>query len=46
MFINYVGTFPVAAPEICVMDDGSECISSNHNPPLGTQVCRIKWVGE
>ena len=43
---TYVGTFPVAAPEIHVMDDGCEYVSSNHNPPLGTQICRMKWVGD
>ena len=42
---NYVGIFPSGAPELYTID-GQEYVSSNHNPPLGTQMCRIKWVEE
>ncbi len=34
----------VAAPEIHVDADGSEYVSSNHEPVGGTQVCRLRWV--
>ncbi len=42
---KYVGVFPVAAPELYTID-GHEYVSSNHNPPLGTQMCRMKWVDD
>ncbi len=35
--------FPAAAVEIYVDSDGKEYVSSNHNPPLGTQMCRLRW---
>lgn len=41
----YVCTFPAGAPELYVVD-GIEYVSSNHNPPLGTQLCRMKWVDD
>ncbi len=41
----YVGGLACAAPEI-YQANGKEYISSNHNPPLGTQMCRLKWVPE
>lgn len=40
----YVGPFPAAAPELYTMPDGREYVSSNHNPPLGTEMCRMRWV--
>jgi hypothetical protein len=39
---KYVGPFPAAAPEIYAVG-GQEYVSSNHNPPLGTQMCRLRW---
>lgn len=42
---KYVGLFPAGAPELYIIE-GQEYVSSNHNPPLGTQVCRMKWVEE
>ena len=39
----YIGPLACAAPEIYQVD-GKEYVSSNHNPPLGTQMCRLKWV--
>ena len=42
---KYIGAFPVAAPEIYRID-GREYVSSNHNPPLGTQMAEIEWVEE
>ena len=41
---KYVGLFTAGAPELYELEDGSEWVSSNHNPPLGTQLCRMKWV--
>ncbi len=35
--------FPGAAVEIYATEDGTEYVSSNHNPPLGTQMCRLRW---
>jgi hypothetical protein len=40
-----VGMLPVAAPEIYRID-GSEYVSSNHNPPLGTQLAELGWEEE
>jgi hypothetical protein len=40
---NYVGPFPVAAPEIIVDAEGREYITSNHALRLGTQLCRLGW---
>ena len=40
---KYVTTIACAAPEIYV-EDGVEYVSSNHDPGLGTQLCRLKWV--
>lgn len=42
---KYVGVFPAGAPELYTID-GQEYVSSNHNPPLGTQMCRMEWVEE
>lgn len=41
----YVGEIACAAPEI-YQANGKEYVSSNHNPPLGTQMCQLKWVPE
>jgi hypothetical protein len=38
----YVGVLPCGAPETYQVD-GKEYISSNHNPPLGTQMARLEW---
>lgn len=38
----YVGILPCGAPETYQVD-GKEYISSNHNPPLGTQLARLEW---
>ena len=38
----YVGMLECAAPEIYEVD-GKEYVSSNHNPPLGTQMARLEW---
>jgi hypothetical protein len=38
----YVGPLPCGAPETYQVD-GKEYISSNHNPPLGTQMARLEW---
>ncbi len=40
---KYVGPFPAAACELYTDADGNEYVSSNHNPPLGTQMCRLRW---
>ncbi len=40
---KYVGTFPAAAVEVYEID-GAEYVTSSHNPILGTQMCRLKWV--
>ena len=40
---RYVGTLPVAAPELYTID-GQDYVSSNHDPLLGTQMCRLEWV--
>ena len=42
---EYVGTFPAAAVEIYEID-GKEYVSSNHNPPLGTQMAEMAWEAE
>jgi hypothetical protein len=39
---RYVGTIACAAPEIYTVD-GQEYLSSNHDPGLGTQLCRLRW---
>jgi hypothetical protein len=39
----YVESLSCAAPEIYQVG-ANEYISSNHNPALGTQMCRLKWV--
>ncbi len=38
----YVGEIACGAPEIYQVE-GEEFISSNHNPPYGTQLSRLKW---
>lgn len=38
----YVGVFAAGAPEIYEVD-GVEYVSSNHNPPLGTQMAKLGW---
>ncbi len=38
----YVGILEAGAPEIYQVD-GKEYVSSNHNPPLGTQMARLEW---
>lgn len=43
---KYVGVFAAGAPELYTLEDGSEWVSSNHNPPLGTQLCRMKWIDD
>jgi hypothetical protein len=40
---KHVCRLPVGAPELYRFD-GEEYVSSNHNPPLGTQMCRLRWV--
>jgi len=40
---KHVGIFPTGAPELYEFD-GQEYVSSNHNPPLGTQMCKMRWV--
>jgi len=40
---KYVGVFPAAAVEVYVDGCGNEYVSSNHDPRLGTQMCRLKW---
>ena len=40
---KHVCRFPVGAPELYSIAD-EEYVTSNHNPPLGTQMCRMKWV--
>jgi sucrose-6-phosphate hydrolase SacC (GH32 family) len=40
-----VGTLAVGAPELYKVS-GQEYISSNHEPQLGTQMCRLQWVEE
>ncbi|MHC4714047.1 MAG: hypothetical protein ACYTAN_12380 [Planctomycetota bacterium] len=40
---KYVGAFPAAAVEVYEID-GTEYVTSSHNPALGTQMCRLKWV--
>ncbi|MFO7826576.1 MAG: hypothetical protein R6V72_21760 [Cyclobacterium sp.] len=42
---KYLGQIPCAAPEIYQVD-GKEFLSSNHNPSLGTQMCRLRWEPE
>lgn len=42
---KYVGQIPCAAPEIYQVA-GEEFLSSNHNPALGTQLCRLRWESE
>jgi hypothetical protein len=39
---RYLGVIACAAPEIYVVG-GREYLSSNHNPVLGTQMCRLEW---
>ncbi len=40
---KHVCRIRVAAPEIyCI--EGQEYVSSSHNPPLGEQMCRLRWV--
>jgi hypothetical protein len=39
---RYLGTIACAAPEIYEVD-GREFLSSNHDPGLGTQLCRLRW---
>lgn len=41
----YVGALACAAPELYEFE-GKCYVSSNHNPPLGTQMCRMHWVPE
>ena len=40
---KYVCRFPVGAPELYRIY-GQEYVTSNHNPPLGTQMCRMQWI--
>ena len=40
---KYIGVFPAAAVEIYKINN-MFYVSSNHNPPLGTQMAEIKWV--
>ena len=40
---KYVGVIACAAPEIHVAE-GLEFVSSNHDPALGTQLCRLRWI--
>lgn len=40
---KYVGYIPAAAVEIYEID-GQEYISSNHNPPRGTEMCKLRWI--
>ncbi len=42
---KYVGIFPAGAPELYEID-GRCYVSSNHNPPLGTQIAQMEWVKE
>ena len=42
---KFVCTIGTGAPEIYEVD-GKEYVSSNHDPALGTQMCRLKWVAE
>lgn len=42
----YVGTIPVAAPEIIVGPDGAEYITSNHDLRWGTRLCRLRWEAD
>ncbi|NHE56323.1 glycoside hydrolase family protein [Cyclobacterium plantarum] len=42
---KYVGQIPCAAPEIYQLA-GEEYLSSNHDPALGTQMCRLHWETE
>lgn len=41
---KHVCTFPGAAVEVYRMPDGSEVVSSNHEPDIGTHMARIRWV--
>lgn len=41
----YVGRIACAAPEIYQVN-GSELISSNHNPPYGTQLTWLRWEAD
>jgi hypothetical protein len=40
---KFVTTIACAAPEIYTVD-GQEYVSSNHDPKVGTKMCRLKWV--
>jgi beta-fructofuranosidase len=40
----YIGPISVAAPEIILDENGDEYITSNHDLPGGTQLCRLTWV--
>lgn len=40
-----VGTLAVGAPELYEVG-GQDYVSSNHEPQLGTQMCRLQWVEE
>jgi hypothetical protein len=40
---RHVCRIRVAAPEIYSIN-GRQYISSSHNPPLGEQMCRLRWV--
>ena len=35
-----------AAPEIITDENGNEYMSSSHNPIIGNQMCKIKWIKE
>ena len=43
--LKYVGQIPCAAPEIYEVN-GETYLSSNHDPALGTQMCRLLWEPE
>ncbi|SHN07644.1 hypothetical protein SAMN04488057_10679 [Cyclobacterium lianum] len=42
---KFVCQVPCAATEIYQVE-GEEYVSSNHNPALGTQMCRLRWQSE
>jgi hypothetical protein len=41
---NYLGLFPLAAPELIVDEGGAEYITSCHDLLKGIHICRLAWV--
>jgi sucrose-6-phosphate hydrolase SacC (GH32 family) len=41
---QYLGTLPLAAPEVIVDEQGDEYITSCHDLQIGIKICRLTWI--